>query len=387
MEAAWLAVPGVIIWAGILILPWQPWRTREKLETNDGKTSDLSGVTVLVPARNEAAVIAETLLSLVAQGENLNIILVDDQSTDETVIEATRLNIGNLTIINGRPLEPGWTGKLWALHQGLSQVKTENILLLDADIQLKPGVISSLQTRMRESDLDLVSLMASLRMQAFWEKLLLPAFVYFFKLLYPFHLSNSKSNVVAAAAGGCILVRRNSLAQAGGFEGIKDKLIDDCALARKFKDAGLATWIGLSRAAVSRRRYDSLADIWNMVARTAFTQLRYSGGLLALCSFLLISAYLLPIAGLLIDDVNTRRLALLGIFLMITSYLPTLRYYEINPLWALALPLAGTLYLLMTWSSAQRYWGGVAANWKNRRYAGEGGRLSATPLERVPQKR
>ena len=327
----------------------------------------------MIPARNEADVIAETLLSLDAQGQNLRIVLVNDQSSDATVAEASCLNIENLTIIDGRPLEPGWSGKLWALQQGLPLVKTKTILLLDADIRLRPGTIPALQTRMRKHDLQLVSLLAFLRMNSFWEKLLMPAFVYFFKLLYPFHLSNSGSKAVAAAAGGCILLRLDSLVQTGGFEAIKNNLIDDCALARQFRDAGLATWIGLSHSARSQRRYDGLAGIWNMVARTAYTQLRYSIGLLLLCSALLTAAFVLPVAGLLSADPATRLLAVTGFLLMVASFLPTLRYYEIHPFWCVGLPLAGALYLLMTWSSAWRYWTGAGADWKQRSYAGASG--------------
>ena len=373
MDPAWLVIPGVILWTGILALPWQPWRIRETLEADDTEAADLSDVTVLIPARNEADVIAETLLSLDAQGQNLRIILVNDQSSDATVAEASCLNLENLTIINGRPLEPGWSGKLWALQQGLPLVKTKTILLLDADIRLCPGAIPALQSRMREYDLHLVSLLAFLRMDSFWEKLLMPAFVYFFKLLYPFHLSNSGSKAVAAAAGGCILLRLDSLVRVGGFEAIKNSLIDDCALARKFRLAGFATWIGLSHSARSRRHYDGLAGIWNMVARTAFTQLRYSTGLLLLCSALLSAGFVLPVVGLLCADPATRLLAVTGFLLMAASFLPTLRYYKINPFWCIGLPLAGALYLLMTWSSAWRHWTGVGADWKLRSYAGVSG--------------
>ena len=373
MDPAWLVIPGVILWTGILVLPWQPWRNRETLEANANTSADLSDVTVLIPARNEADVIAETLLSLAYQGHNLRIVLVDDQSTDTTEAEASHLKIANLTIINGKPLEPGWSGKLWALQQGLAQVKTETILLLDADIRLEPGTIPALQARMRQHDLHLVSLLAFLRMDSFWEKLLMPAFVYFFKLLYPFHLSNKGSRTVAAAAGGCILLRSASLEQAGGFKAIKNSLIDDCALARQFRHAGFATWIGLSHSARSRRRYDGLSGIWNMVARTAYIQLRYSFVLLVLCSFLLTAGFVLPLAGLFCTDPVTRLLAVTGIFLMAASYLPTLRYYAIHPLWCAAFPLAGALYLLMTWSSAWRYWSGAGADWKQRSYAGASG--------------
>ncbi len=358
-----------MLWTAILALPWQPWRNRETLEAgNNDRNADLSDVTVLIPARNEAEVIAETLSSLAAQGRGHNIVLINDQSTDATVAEANRMGLDNLTIVNGRALEHGWSGKLWALHQGLPRVSTKIMLLLDADIRLQPGTISALKTRMQEHDLHLVSLLAFLRMESRWEKLLMPAFVYFFKLLYPFHLSNNGSKVVAAAAGGCILLRTDSLVRAGGFEAIKDKLIDDCALARRFRDAGLATWIGLSHSAQSRRCYDGLASIWNMVARTAYTQLHHSFILLALCTALLAAGFVLPLAGLFSADLAVRLTALAGILLMTASYLPTLRYYRINPAWCAAFPFAGALYLLMTWSSAWRHWNGAGADWKQRSY-------------------
>jgi len=221
---------------------------------------------------------------------------------------------------------------------------------------------------MQEHDLHLVSLLAFLRMESFWEKLLMPAFVYFFKLLYPFHLSNTGSRMVAAAAGGCVLLRTASLARAGGFEAIKGSLIDDCALARRFRNAGLAIWIGLSHSARSGRSYDGLAGIWNMIARTAYTQLRHSFILLVLCTALLTAGFVLPPAGLFSADPAVRSLGLAAILLMAAGYLPTLRYYGMNPAWCAAFPLAGALYLLMTWSSAWRYWTGTGAGWKERSY-------------------
>ena len=372
-DSLWLAVPGVIIWAVILILPWQPWRTREKLEATSTEDTDLSDVTVLIPARNEAEVIAETLRSVAVQGPGISTILVDDESDDGTAAVAHRLRPGNLTVVESGPLEPGWSGKLWALQQGLTHVDTETILLLDADIRLEPGAVSALKTRMREQDLHLVSLLAFLRMDSFWEKLLMPAFVFFFKLLYPFHLSNNGSKAVAAAAGGCILLRRSSLEQAGGFNAIRGSLIDDCALARRFRQCGFSTWIGLSHSARSQRSYDGLSGIWNMVARTAYTQLRYSLTLLLLCIGLLAAAFVLPVTGLFSAEPATRLLAVSALFLMAASFLPTLRYYGINPAWCAGLPLAGTLYLLMTLTSAWRYWTGAGASWKQRSYTGPPG--------------
>ena len=341
-DTLWLAIPGVIIWSGILSLPWQPWRIREKLEATTTKNADLSDVTVLIPARNEAAVIAATLQSVAAQGRNLRIILVDDQSADAT---------------------------------GLALVSTDNVLLLDADIRLQPGTVSALKARMQEHDLHLVSLLAFLRMDSFWEKLLMPAFVFFFKLLYPFHLSNNGSKAVAAAAGGCILLRHSSLQQAGGFSAIRGSLIDDCALARQFRDTGFSTWTGLSHSALSQRSYDGLADIWSMVARTAYTQLRHSIVLLLLCSSLMTAAFVLPVAGLFSTGAATSLLAAGALFLMVASFMPTLRYYGIHPLWCAGLPLAGALYLLMTWTSAWRYWTGAGAAWKQRSYAGAPGKV------------
>ena len=372
-DSLWLVIPGVILWSAVLALPWQPWRARETLEADGDTSADLSDVTVLIPARNEAGVIAETLLALAGQGRNLNIVLVNDESTDATVFEARRLNLENLTIIDGRPLEPGWSGKLWALRQGHAVVRTDTILLLDADIRLEPGTVPALKTRMLERDLHLVSLLAFLRMESFWEKLLMPAFVYFFKLLYPFHLSNKGSQAVAAAAGGCVLLRAGSLAQAGGFEAIKDRLIDDCALARRFRNAGFGTWIGLSHSARSLRCYDGLAGIWNMVARTAYTQLCHSFALLLLCTLLLTTGFALPLVGLFSAHPATWMLGITGLVLMAASYLPTLRYYGIHPFWCAAFPFAGALYLLMTWSSAWRHWSGAGAQWKQRSYAGASG--------------
>ena len=367
-DSLWLILPGAFLWACILALPWQPWRNRETLEAGREEDADLSDVTVLVPARNEAKVIAKTLRSVAAQGRGVGIVLVNDRSADATVAAAERLGLDDLTIVNGRPLQAGWSGKLWALHQGLPFVKTESILLLDADIRLEPGILSALKTQMQEHDLRLASLLAFLHVQSFWEKLLMPAFVYFFKLLYPFHLSNTGSKRVAAAAGGCVLLRTAALAHTGGFEAIKGQLIDDCALARSFRDAGFRTWVGLTHSARSQRSYDGLAGIRDMIVRTAYTQLRHSPILLGLCSALMASGFILPVAGLFSDDPAIRLLGCAGLVLMALSYLPTLRYYGMNPVWCAAFPLAGVLYLLMTWDSAWRHWTGAGAGWKERSY-------------------
>ncbi|MFQ5659488.1 MAG: glycosyltransferase [Gammaproteobacteria bacterium] len=373
MGLVWLAFPGLIIWCGILLLPWRPWSTRETLEAAPGSGQDLSHVTVLIPARNEQDVIANTLHAVAAQGKNHRIVLIDDQCGDRTRHIAENLGIENLTVINGEPLPPGWSGKLWALEQGRAQVQSDVILLLDADIELKPGVMSALLAKMTNEKLHLVSLMASLRIQSPWEMLLMPAFIYFFKLLYPFRISNSTSNITAAAAGGCILIDQQILDDLGGFAALKSELIDDCALARRVKNRGGRTWIGLTHSVISRRRYDTLRSIWEMVSRTAFTQLRYSTSLLLLCTLLLIAAFCLPVIALFSQEPVTVGVSILDILLMVGSYLPTLKYYGMSGFWGFTLPITAMLYLLMTWSSAINRWYGTGAFWKDRTYTGQTG--------------
>ncbi len=378
MEYSLLALPGLVIWSLILCLPWRPWSTRESLDvdTDVDKSNkhDLSQITVLIPARNEAEVIAETLASLKRQDESLKIVLIDDQSDDNTSTIAHQAGLKNLNIITGKPLPEGWSGKLWALEQGRKYADTEIILLLDADITLVPGTISSLYQKLSSEQLDLVSLMAFLRMHSFWEILLMPAFIYFFKLLYPFHLSNASSDTllskhVAAAAGGCILVRKEALEKIGGFTALKDSLIDDCTLARKIKTGGGRTWIGLTHSALSHRKYDSLQTIWNMVARTAYTQLHHSPLLLLLCTLIMLIIFVLPLISLFLSGFTIKVIALLTILIMATTYLPTLKFYERSPAWGITLPLIGIIYLLMTWTSAFRHISGSGSSWKQRQYS------------------
>ena len=255
-----LAAAGAAIWLCILVLPWQPWRVRERLEpetAGDGAETGLADVTVLIPARDEAAVVGDTLAALGQQGRGLRVILVDDRSSDGTAEVARRAATGSLSldIHGGAPLADGWTGKLWALEQGRRHVETPLVLLLDADITLRPGMVRALLAKRQESGAALVSVMAALRMQRGWERLLLPAFIFFFRLLYPFHLANKPSRWVAAAAGGCVLMETAALERIGGFDAIRGALIDDCALARAVKNAGLRTWVGVTSGAVSHRAY------------------------------------------------------------------------------------------------------------------------------------
>ena len=369
MLLTWLTFVAAFLWLIILLLPWRPWLTREFLDGEpDDCNEDLSNITVLIPARNEAAVIQATLAGVMAQGRDIKVVLVDDQSEDKTAALAGGMFETDLKIISGRPLPDGWSGKLWALHQGFQQVDTPLVLLLDADIELMPGILSRLRREMMKRKIHLISLMAYLRMVSPWEKLLMPAFIYFFKLLYPFRLSNSDFPWVAAAAGGCILLRTDMLKAVGGFAAIRGQLIDDCALARKIKAIGGRTWIGLTHSALSLRAYDRPGVIWRMVARTAFHQLRYSITLLFLLTGVMILMFGLPVTGLLFPSVTAGILSLCAFMAMMLGYIPTLKFYHLSWKWAFLMPLIGLLFLAMTWTSAIRFWQGKGAEWKGRSY-------------------
>lgn len=370
----WLlaALPGFVLWVGLLLSPWRPWSTRERLDAEESSSEeDLSEVTALVPARNEARALVVTLPALAAQGRGLRIVLVDDQSKDGTAEAALATGVPGLTVVRGSPTPPGWAGKVWALAQGFARVRTRLTLLADADIALSPGLVAALRGKLEREHLMLVSLTAESPMRGFWEKLLAPAFVYFFKLLYPFVLSNNaQSRRVAAAAGGCVLVDTWALRLIGGFTAIRSALIDDCALARAFKECSFPTWIGLTHSAVSVRPWRGLAGIWNAVARYAFEQLRHSTVLLALLSAVFLLAFVAPPAvALAAPHALAKALALAAMVAMAASYIPTLLYYGRSPLWAAALPLIGVLYLGMTWTSAWRHWRGAGVQWKGRSYS------------------
>ena len=356
-----------VIWFGVLLAPWRPWSTHERIEPVIPDAGlDLSGITVLIPARNEADVIGTTLAGLEAQGGGLKILLVDDQSDDGTAEIA--LSYPSVEVLIGQPLPAGWAGKLWALDQGLRKVTTAQVLLLDADIELRPGLLAALVSHKHLYGTQFVSLMAHLAMTSAWDRMLLPAFVYFFKLIYPFSVSNSRSTWVAAAAGGCILVDTSVLREVGAFESLRGALIDDCTLARRVKDAGYRTWIGLSRGVISLRPYGTYESISSMVSRSAFTQLRYSTSLLLAVTLALAAAFWLPLAMLIAGPPLAHLLAGLALAAMLLCYAPILAYYRCAPVWAFALPLTATLYLAMTWGSAISYWRGVRSRWKGRTY-------------------
>ena len=356
------------IWMLTALLPWQPWRCREVLEVGQQQALDLSDITVVIPARNEADIIADTLQGLKSQGQGLHIILVDDESTDDTVETAQQAGLDNLQIIRSESLPAGWSGKLWAQQQGLQAVQTPLTLLLDADILLMPGLLSALKAKRDAEGLQFVSLMAMLKVDSFWEQMLMPAFIYFFKMLYPFALANKPESKVAAAAGGCILVDTQALQAIGGMAAIKDAVIDDCTLAKHIKQAGYSSWVGLTHNVISQRPYVSLTEIWDMVARTAYTQLFYSNSLLLACTLVMSLMYLLPIYGVFNFIGSAWLFSVLALLIMLGLYLPTLRFYALNRMWALCMPVIAGLYLLMTWTSAIRYWRGERSRWKGRIY-------------------
>lgn len=364
----------LLAWACVLLAPWQAHRLRERLEADTAASPELKDVTVLIPARDEAETIGRTLASLARQGDGLHVIVVDDQSTDGTAAVAQRAAKGlDLRVVHGQALPPGWAGKLWALEQGFARVQTPFVLLLDADIELAPHMLPTLLATARSRDATLVSLMAELNCTTFWEKLLTPAFVFFFKLLYPFARSNDPARRTAAAAGGCMFVRTDVLRQVGGFAAIRGALIDDCTLAAALKRARPPIWTGVTHGVRSLRVYAALDDFWRMVSRSAFTQLRYSTVLLLLTTLLMVAVLLSPpialVVGAFAGDIALAAVGAAAWLAMGAAYWPvTSKLYGHSALATATLPLAGALFLAMTWSSALRYWRGTRATWKSRAY-------------------
>jgi hopene-associated glycosyltransferase HpnB len=344
----------------------------------------------VIPARNEAEVLPVTLRSLLTQNYPgpFTILLVDDHSTDGTAqvareIAAVSGQSEQLQIISAEPLPSGWTGKLWAMEQGIQKAQTfspDYILLTDADIQHHGKNLEQLVTKAEQEQRELVSLMVLLRCQSFWEKLLIPSFVFFFQKLYPFAWVNDPHRSTAAAAGGCILIRRTTLERIGGLQSLRQALIDDCALAIAVKQREQTQqnelrgniWLGLTQTTHSVRTYNSLQTIWDMVARTAYTQLHYSPVLLLGTVFGMTLIYLVPpvggIAGVLTANWAIAWTGWAGWAAMTLAYLPTVCLYRISPAWAVCLPLIAFLYTLMTLDSAIRHWRGRGGAWKGRVY-------------------
>jgi hopene-associated glycosyltransferase HpnB len=358
------------------------WRAaRERPPTPDSETaaSLLSAAPVriaaVVPARNEAGVIAPCMSSLLQQaGASVHVFLVDDASDDGTagiaLAAARELRAeARLTVIPGRALPPGWTGKMWAVAQGIEQAATLDpayFLLTDADVVHAPDDVAALAAIAESRGCDLASFMVKLRCASLAEKLLIPPFVFFFFKLYPRAWISDPRRPVAGAAGGCMLVRPSALARAGGIAAIRSAIIDDCALARVIKRTGGRLWLGLTDSAHSLRACDSFAQVGRMISRTAFSELEHSPWLLAVAVLGLLVTYVAPLALLFSRNMPAMVLGAVAWTLMTLAYLPMVRFYRLNAAWALTLPLAAVFYMGATLHSAFRYWRGRGGEWKGR---------------------
>ena len=371
-------------WVWLLAARGGFWRADQRLGLPARDLPRWPEVVAVVPARNEAASVGASVASLLGQDYpgRFSVVLVDDASDDGTAEVARRAaestgTASRLRIVRGEILPSGWTGKLWAVHRGLAEAgilapDAAYVLLTDADIVHDPANLRRLVGKAESERLRLVSLMVKLRCETGWEKILMPAFVFFFQKLYPFPWVNDARTSTAAAAGGCMLVRKDALAAAGGIESIRGSLIDDCALAREIKAKG-PIWLGLADAAASLRPYARLGDVWRMVARSAFEQLNRSIFALAGTLLGMLALYVAPplaaVYGVAMGDAPLALAGWAGWGLMAAAYGPTVRLYGLAPAYALTLPLAGALYALMTADSARRHWAGVGAGWKGRSYS------------------
>jgi hopene-associated glycosyltransferase HpnB len=385
-------------WVYLIVAHGGYWRTDQLLPPGGGpapggEPAVWPGIVAIVPARNEAEILPVTLSALLGQeypGE-FAVILVDDGSGDgtgeiaaELGDKAAREGGASLTVVGGRPRPDGWAGKVWAMAQGLEAVggpagRPGYVLFTDADIAWAPGALRDLVAAAERDDRALVSQMALLRAGTAWERVVVPAFVYFFAQLYPFRRVNSPASRTAGGAGGCMLISRAALGKAGGLDPIRGALIDDVALATLLKRGGNRCWLGLTAEVRSVRPYPRLADLWHMVARSAYTQLRYSPSLLAGTIVGLLLLYAAPPAGVIAwlaaaaSGAGTGTAAMLagisglaGWGLMTASYQPMLRFYRLSVLRAPTLPLIALLYAVMTADSARRHYVGRAVPWRDR---------------------
>lgn len=318
----------------------------------------------------------QSLLAQQYAGE-FRMIVVDDHSEDETAAFAERAaracrSEHRISILPAAPLPPGWTGKLWALQQGVEKANVdapEYFWFTDADVTHAPDTLLRLVSRAERERLDLTSLMVLLQSKTLPERLLIPAFLYFFLKLYPPRWIADLKARTAGAAGGCVLLKRTALERIGGFSAIRHEVIDDCSLARTVKRSGGAIWMGLTRKSVSLRAYDTFAEIRDLIARTAFTQLGYSTLVLLGTVLGMFLTYLVPVALFFAGDLRVWRVSLAAWTLMTVTYLPTIRFYGLSPLWAPLLPVAAAFYSYATCLSAARYWLGHGGQWKGRTQA------------------
>ena len=366
------------IWLYLLLFHNGFWLLRERDTKPVAAPASWPSVVAVVPARNEADVIQRSIGSLLAQDYpgTFHIVLVDDQSDDGTGQLAAGLNSDRLTVLRSAPRPAGWTGKLWAMNQGVEHATTlapEFLWFTDADIAHAPDNLRHLVARAEDGGKVLVSLMARLSCRSYAEHFLIPAFVYFFDMLFPFGAVNNPHSTIAAAAGGCMLARRGALEKAGGLAAIRSNIIDDCALGRAMKRQG-PIWLGLTDRAISLRPYDHIADIQHMVTRTAYAQLGYSPLVLAGTLLGLAMVYLSPVMTALFAWGPSQLAGWLAWIIMAVMYVPMLRFYRLSWLWSPALPLIGVFYAVFTFQSALQHWSGKGGMWKGRAQADAGGR-------------
>jgi hopene-associated glycosyltransferase HpnB len=373
-----IATLALAVWVYLMTARGGYWLAGERDDRGEGAPPPLwPRVTAVIPARDEVETIGTTVQSLLGQAYPgaLSVIVVDDESRDGTG-EAARAAAAaagasdRLTVLAGRPLAAGWTGKLWAVHQGVARAMSavpapDYLLLTDADITYGPGALAPLVARAEAGGLALTSLMVKLRCDSLAERVFVPAFVYFFQMLYPFGWVNRRHHPLGAAAGGCMLVRPQALAAAGGIAAIRGALIDDCALGAALKRQG-PVWLGLTTRVTSVRPYEHIADIRRMVARSAYAQLGYSPLKLAGCLVGMALTYLAaPVLAFCASGL-AQALGDAAFALMIVSYQPMLRFYRRSPLWGLALPLIALAYMAFTLDSAYQHVRGRGGLWKGR---------------------
>jgi hopene-associated glycosyltransferase HpnB len=364
-----IALLCLLVWLYLFFAHGSFWRSGPQLlpATTPDHRAELPAVDIIVPARDEAPTIGAAIQSLLAQDYTgpFRVVLVDDNSSDDTAARAGNAPILQVLRLTEKP--PGWSGKLWALSQGVAAGNAPLMLFTDADIVHDPRHLSSLVATLRSASVNVVSEMVKLNCVSLAERALVPAFVYFFQMLYPFARVNDPSSAVAAAAGGTVLIRRSTLEQLGGIESIREALIDDVSLARAAKRFG-GIYLGHSVLAESVRPYPYFADIWRMISRTAFTQLRYSAPLLLLTLVGLALVWWAPALESLFGAGWRAACGQAAYGLAVISYQPTLRRYRRSPAWALGLPLIALFYMAATVASALDHWRGKGASWKNRAY-------------------
>ena len=370
-----VATTAFAIWLYLIAARGRFWLSAERDGSGPAPVA-WPDVIAVIPARNEAEGVGDTVGSLLRQdyAGALSVVLVDDQSTDGTADVARRaaaLDESRLTVLAGEPLPAGWTGKLWAMQQGFKEANNrapKYLLFTDADIVYEPGALARLVSEAEAKSLVLNSLMVKLRCESFAERMLIPAFIFFFQMLYPFAWANRPAAATAAAAGGCMLARRDALHAAGGIEGIRGALIDDCALAASLKRQGRIR-LSLTDRVRSIRGYPDFQDIRRMVSRSAYAQLRYSPVLLAGMVIGMALTYLAPVAFTLFGHGIAQVLGLVTWVLMAIAFQPTLRFYRLSPLWGLALPAIALVYLAFTLDSAYQHALGRGGMWKGRAQA------------------